>query len=74
MHRIFGDSPIPRYVQLAEVLRARIGRGHWRAGEKLPSLDELGREFDVARVTVRQAIDVLAREGLVSPSRAAARS
>jgi len=67
MHRIFGDSPIPRYVQLAEVLRARIGRGQWRAGEKLPSLDELGREFDVARVTVRQAIDVLAREGLVSP-------
>jgi GntR family transcriptional regulator len=67
MHRIFGDSPIPRYVQLAEILRARIGRGQWNAGEKLPSLDELGREFAVARVTVRQAIDVLAREGLVSP-------
>jgi len=67
MHRIFGDSPIPRYVQLAELLRTRIGRGQWAAGEKLPSLDELGREFDVARVTVRQAIDVLAREGLVSP-------
>jgi GntR family transcriptional regulator len=67
MHRIFGDSPIPRYVQLADVLRTRIGRGQWSAGEKLPSLDELGREFDVARVTVRQAIDVLAREGLVSP-------
>jgi GntR family transcriptional regulator len=67
MHRIFGDSPIPRYVQLAEVLRARIARGQWGVGEKLPSLDELGREFDVARVTVRQAIDVLAREGLVSP-------
>jgi GntR family transcriptional regulator len=67
MHRIFGDSPIPRYVQLAELLRARIGRGQWSAGERLPSLDELGREFDVARVTVRQAIDVLAREGLVSP-------
>jgi len=67
MHRIFGDSPIPRYVQLAELLRARIGRGQWAAGGRLPSLDELGREFDVARVTVRQAIDVLAREGLVSP-------
>jgi len=67
MHRIFGDSPIPRYVQLAELLRARIGRGQWAVGGKMPSLDELGREFDVARVTVRQAIDVLAREGLVSP-------
>src|SRR4051794_33068534 len=69
MHRIFGDSPIPRYVQLAEVLRERIARGHWTEGGKIPSLEELVREFDVARVTVRQAVDVLAREGLVSPER-----
>jgi len=69
MHRIFGASPIPRYVQLAEILRERISRGQWRAGGKLPSLEELVREFDVARVTVRQAVDVLAREGLVSPER-----
>ena len=53
MHHIFGASPIPRYVQLAEVLRERIARGQWRAGEKLPSLEELVREFEVARVTVR---------------------
>jgi GntR family transcriptional regulator len=69
MHRIFGDSPIPRYVQLADVLRERIARGHWTEGGKLPSLEALVREFDVARVTVRQAVDVLAREGLVSPER-----
>ncbi len=69
MHRIFGASPIPRYVQLAEILRERISRGQWSAGGKLPSLEELVREFDVARVTVRQAVDVLAREGLVSPER-----
>jgi GntR family transcriptional regulator len=67
MHSIFGDSPIPRYVQLADVLRQRIVRGHWQSGDKLPSLDELGKEFDVARVTVRQAVDVLARQGIVSP-------
>jgi GntR family transcriptional regulator len=67
MHPIFGDSPIPRYVQLADVLRQRIVRGHWQPGDRLPSLDELGKEFDVARVTVRQAVDVLARQGIVSP-------
>jgi len=66
MHRYFGDSPIPRYVQLADLLRQRIARGVWSAGARLPSLDALTAEFDVARVTVRQAIDLLSREGLVS--------
>lgn len=66
MHKIFGDSPIPRYVQLADVLRGRIARGRWKAGERVPTLEELTREFDVARVTVRQAVDVLSREGLLS--------
>ena len=66
MHRYFGDSPIPRYVQLADLLRSRITRGVWASGARLPSLDALTAEFDVARVTVRQAIDLLSREGLVS--------
>jgi GntR family transcriptional regulator len=66
LHKIFGDSPIPRYVQLADVLRGRITRGLWKEGERVPTLEALTREFDVARVTVRQAVDVLAREGLLS--------
>jgi GntR family transcriptional regulator len=66
MHRYFGASPIPRYVQLADLIRQRIARGVWISGGKLPSLEALMREFDVARVTVRQAVDLLAREGLVS--------
>ena len=66
VHKLFGDSPIPRYVQLADVLRGRIARGQWKAGERVPTLEALTREFDVARVTVRQAVDVLSREGLLS--------
>ncbi|HYG46206.1 MAG TPA: GntR family transcriptional regulator [Bordetella sp.] len=63
----FHDSPIPRYLQLADLMRQRIARGVWEQGQKVPSLEELVAEFGVARVTVRQAIDVLTREGLVSP-------
>ena len=66
MHRLFGDSPLPRYVQLADLLRQRIARGQWREGDRLPTLAALTEEFDVARVTARQAVDVLAREGLLS--------
>ena len=66
IHRYFGSSPIPRYVQLADLFRQRISRGVWGAGAKLPSLDALTQEFEVARVTVRQAVDLLSREGLLS--------
>jgi GntR family transcriptional regulator len=63
----FVDSPVPIYLQLADLLRQRIARGQWPREHRLPSLEELMAEFGVARVTVRQAIDLLAREGLVSP-------
>ncbi|MCC7272437.1 MAG: GntR family transcriptional regulator [Alphaproteobacteria bacterium] len=68
-HPLFGSSPIPLYLQLADLFRARIARGRWPAGAAAPSIEELMREFGVARVTVRQAMGVLAREGLVSPQR-----
>jgi GntR family transcriptional regulator len=63
----FSDAPIPRYLQIADLMRQRIARGRWLRGARLPSLDALAESFGVARVTVRQAIDLLAREGLVSP-------
>ncbi len=65
----FGATPIPRYVQLSEVLRQRLDDGVWPAGTTLPSLEQLMAEFDVARVTVRQAISLLAEDGLLSPQR-----
>lgn len=63
----FLAGPVPRYAQLADLWRNRIARGAWPHGHRLPSLEALMAEFGVARVTVRQAIDLLAREGLVSP-------
>lgn len=68
-HPIFGTTPIPRYVQLAEVFRRRVDKGEWPPGSILPSIDVLMRQFDVARVTIRQAIALLADEGLLSPQR-----
>lgn len=65
----FQDSPIPRYLQIADLMRQRIARGQWAQGAKLPSLEALVVEFGVARVTVRQAIELLARDQLVSPQR-----
>jgi GntR family transcriptional regulator len=68
-HPVLGASPIPRYIQLADIFRQRIARGVWHEGEMLPSIEKLMEEFSVARVTVRQAVKLLSGEGLVSPHR-----
>jgi len=65
MDSILARSPVPRYLQIAELLRQRIARGGWIAGMRVPSNEELMREFEVSRITVRQAVDVLARDGLL---------
>ncbi|MFZ9551519.1 MAG: GntR family transcriptional regulator, partial [Hylemonella sp.] len=54
MNALFRESPLPRYAQLADLLRQRLARGVWKPGELLPTLESLMAEFGVARVTVRQ--------------------
>lgn len=58
-------SNVPLYLQIASTLRRRIENGHWKNGSQISTIEALEREFEVARVTVRQAIDVLQTEGLV---------
>lgn len=62
-------GPVPRYAQLADIMRQRIAKGVWAPGAVVPSIESLMQEFDVARVTVRQAIQLMAQEGLLSPQR-----
>jgi GntR family transcriptional regulator len=63
--RLGADSRVPRYLQVASALRRRLRDGRWAVGDKIATLEELEREFNVARVTVRQAIELLQGEGLL---------
>src|SRR5829696_8660802 len=63
--RTYDRSRVPLYIQVASVMRRRIEDGYWQPGQKISTLEELEREFEVARVTVRQAIDLLREEGLL---------
>ena len=65
LSRVYDRSRIPLYIQIASVIRRRIETEQWRPGTKIPTLVELEREFQVARVTVRQAVDILRGEGLL---------
>jgi len=62
-------GPVTLYAQLAGVLRERVKSGAWANGTDIPTLEELAEEFGVARVTVRQAMQTLMKEGLVSSQR-----
>lgn len=53
------------YAQVANIFRQRIHSGTWAPGDQLPTLDELEREFGVARVTLRQALSLLDAEGMI---------
>jgi GntR family transcriptional regulator len=61
----YARSRVPLYIQVASALRRRIETGQWQVGQQISTLEELEREFEVARVTVRQAIELLQNEGLV---------
>ena len=63
--QIYERSRRPLYLQVASVIRQRIETGEWAEGEKISTLEVLEKEFAVARVTVRQAIELLRNEGLL---------
>ena len=59
------DSATPVYMQVANILRARIESGELLPDRPVPSESQLQQEFGVARGTARKAIGVLREEGLV---------
>jgi len=60
------DGALPLYVQLAQTIGGRITSGAYPVGSLLPTEAELGMSFGVSRYTVRQAIQHLRNQGLVS--------
>ena len=51
--------------QLEELFRRRIDAGEWEVGQRLPSETELAAEVGVGRSSVREAVKLLARDGLL---------
>lgn len=59
------DKAIPLYYQLETVLRKKIFSGDFVPDTPLPSEDALAEEYQVSRITVRQALSSLEQDGLV---------
>ncbi|KAE8759477.1 UTRA domain-containing protein [Paraburkholderia madseniana] len=58
-------SAPPLYEQIKTALRSRILDGTYAAHSQMPSENDLCTRFNVSRITVRQALGDLQKEGLV---------
>ncbi|MBI4473061.1 MAG: GntR family transcriptional regulator [Acidobacteria bacterium] len=56
---------VPLYYQVQHTIAQRISRGEYPPGAQLPPETELSRELGVSRVTVREALRVLAQENML---------
>lgn len=65
MGKIDPTGPLAPYRQLAAILRERIKSGQYKPGERIPTESDLIAEFELARSTVRRAVNELREQGLV---------
>ena len=63
------NSPIPVYYQIETDLKKRIMRQEWDIGEQLPGELDLARHYDVSRITLRQALAELEKDGIIRKER-----
>ncbi|GEK59074.1 GntR family transcriptional regulator [Marinococcus halophilus] len=59
------SKPESLYLQVKNVLVDRIDRHIWQENNLIPTEQELMKEFDVSRTTIRQAISILVQTGLL---------
>ncbi|MGW0769936.1 GntR family transcriptional regulator [Streptomyces sp. NPDC002676] len=64
-----GTEGQPLYWQIATLLLDELRAGSIPPGERLPGERHLARHFGVSRETIRQALEVLRRGGLVATDR-----
>ncbi len=57
---------VPLYLQIKEHLLAKIDAGTWPEETMIPTESELCQEYDVSKITVREAIKLLVRDGRLS--------
>ena len=69
MAKIDRDTPIPAYYQIRMDLAERIKHGEWSDTNRLPSEGALADFYAVSRITLRQALAELEKDGIIKKSR-----
>lgn len=69
MFKLSRDSGMPLYLQAENAVRELIRQEALVQGSRLPTLDALADKFGIARLTMRQAIKRLEKEGVLASGR-----
>lgn len=56
---------LPAYMKIHDQIKKDIDEHRWAIGERLPSERDLAEQFEVSRMTLRQAISLLVEEGVL---------
>jgi len=59
-------SPMPLYFQIEEAIKQKIDKGEWESGTMISSEREFAENYEVSRMTVRQAITNLVNDGYLT--------
>jgi GntR family transcriptional regulator len=59
-------SPMPLYYQIEEAIKQKIDKGEWISGTMISSEREFAENYEVSRMTVRQAITNLVNDGYLT--------
>ena len=55
----------PKYMQAYRVLQTRLKSGLYPVGGRIPTESELSSYFDISRLTIRRALDLLVQDGYI---------
>jgi len=66
MGELVRENEVPLYLQLADELRRQIETGALKENEKILTEKELSIQYEVSRITIRKALDILSDEELVT--------
>jgi len=59
------SGPMPLYYQVAALIRDTILEGTYTPGSRLPTESQMVQEYGVSRPTIRNAKNILSKEGLI---------
>lgn len=65
MSDVMRDTAVPLYLQIAEDIRSKIRSEEIKANTRIPTELELSEKYQVSRITIRKALEILVDEEIL---------